>query len=69
MRALGLFAVLVAISPGWASDAGVLPPPVEAPPGPPSRPEDLEVIEHLELLEHLDESADLELLQELSREE
>ena len=47
----------------WPQDSG-------SPPGPrPTlKPEDQEVVKNLDLLEHLDETSDLELLQELSAE-
>ena len=49
---------------GGTRDSGVLPPPAR----PTLKPEDQEVVKNLELLEHLDETADLDLLQELSAE-
>jgi hypothetical protein len=46
-------------------DSGTAVPP---PSRPTLKPEDQEVVKNLELLEHLDETADLDLLQELSAE-
>ncbi|MCC6337048.1 MAG: hypothetical protein IT380_24025 [Myxococcales bacterium] len=56
MKAL-LWAVLVALDGG-----------APAPPPPPVKAVDQEVIENLELLENLDGAADLDLLEELSLE-
>jgi len=47
----------------WPRDSGTAPAA-----RPTLKPEDQEVVKNLELLEHLDETSDLELLQELSAE-
>ena len=47
---------------GWPADSG----PRTEVKRPQVKPEDQEVVKNLELLEHLDETSDLELLQELS---
>lgn len=52
---------------GGTRDSGVVAPP-PARPTSTLKPEDQEVVKNLELLEHLDETADLDLLQELSAE-
>jgi hypothetical protein len=49
---------------GGVRDSGTVAPPSR----PTLKPEDQEVVKNLELLEHLDETADLDLLQELSAE-
>lgn len=51
---------------GGTHDSGVVAPPAR--PTTALKPEDQEVVKNLELLEHLDETADLDLLQELSAE-
>jgi hypothetical protein len=65
-RFVFFFWLMIAPDGGTGRDASVVAAKVE-----PKRPsaEDLEVISNLELLENLDESADLEMMQELSVEQ
>jgi hypothetical protein len=65
-RFVFFFWLLILPDGGTGTDASVVAAKVE-----PKKPsaEDLEVISNLELLENLDESADLELMQELSVEQ
>ncbi len=64
MTALLLWLCLTSPDAGTLAHDSGTPPPAR----PTLKPEDQEVVKNLELLEHLDETADLDLLQELSAE-